>query len=217
MIKFPHLLLYPMGGGGIFIRSCIRDLLGYNNGYDFSLETNEFFCGARLNSNLTSIDENVIIWNNRYWNEYEFSNMNEKITATFAKSAPDTSLGNIAVHTPPAIFDNIDYKSNVQLMLDANDDRIQWCAELAIYKRDDTSKANFRWDRLELRKELTERWKKAACPIIIDFDDFYENQNIQPLIDYCNARNWKVVANLNVVKDKIAHYYKTNKEKVKWN
>ena len=213
-IKFPHLFLYPMGSGGIFIRSCIRDLLGYNYGYSFSIETNEYFCGARLNSPLTSRDEDVIIWNNKWWELYESSDMSESITRKFAETAPDTQLGNIAVHCPPKIYDSIDYNSNVQLVLEADDTTVNWCAELAIYKRKDTSKENFRWDKIISRKEMTTEWKKAADPVIINFHDFYENSNIDSLIEYCNRRNWKIAGNSDQVRRKISQYYNTNKEKV---
>jgi hypothetical protein len=206
MIKFPHLFLYPMGSGGIFIRSCIRDLLGFTSGYTFNTETNEYFCGARLNSHLTSRDEDVIIWNNRWWEVYELSNMSKKLTHEFAETAPNTSLGNIAVHCPPKIYSNIDYSSNTQLLLTADDKTIKWCAELAIYKRQDTSKGNFRWSKLDLRKKLTDEWKKVANPIEIDFFNFYENSNIESLIEYCDCRSWKIVGDIDQVKRKISKY-----------
>ena len=214
MIKFPHLFLYPMGAGGIFIRSCIRDLLGYTNGYTFNQKTNEYFCGARLNSQLTSRDEDVIIWNNRWWEVYETSNMSKELTVEFALTAPDTSLGNIAVHCPPKIHEGIDYSSNIQLMLDADEDAITWCAKLAIFKRNDTTETNFRWDMLDNRQILTNNWKKESNPVVINFYDFYENSNIESLIEYCDRRKWKVAGDINAVKQKISSYYQINKSKI---
>jgi len=213
-IKFPHLFLYPMGSGGMFIRTCIRDLLGNTTGYKFDAETNEYFCGARLNSHLTSRDENVIMWNNKWWESYESSNMSEEITLNFAKTAPDTSLGNIAVHCPPKIYNSIDYSSNVQLILNADDKTIKWCAELAIYKRNDTNKENFRWDKLDLRKQLTDEWKTAANPVEINFQEFYKNSNIENLLEYCDRRNWKVVGDIDQLKRKISKYNQINMSKI---
>lgn len=213
-VKFPHLFLYPMGSGGIFIRSCIRDLLGYNYGYSFDKDTNEYFCGARLNSHLTSCDEDVIIWNNRWWNNYENSDMSKEITTEFALSAPDTSLGNIAVHCPPKIYHSIDYSSNIQLMLEADDSITEWCARLAIFKRNDTTESNFRWNTLETRKELTNKWKNEADPVIISFYEFYENSNLRSLLEYCDRRKWKITGNKDAVKRKISNYYQINKSKI---
>lgn len=216
MIEFPHIFIYPMGGGGIFIRTCIRDMLGFSNGYTFDKVTNEYFCGGKLNQDLTSRDKNVIFWNNIWWDEYEHSSMSEEVTKLFAKFAPDTSLGNIAMHSAPAIYKSIDYKNNIGLYLSASDKRVQWCADLAIFKRDDTTTENFRYSYLEKRKAMIEKWVAVSNPVVIDFEDFYVKQNIDSLQEYCDRRGWKTFFDKSKLQDKIATYYRINTEKVRY-
>lgn len=216
MIKFPHIFIYPMGAGGIFIRTCLRYMLGHTLGYRADPTTNEYFCGANINQHLTSKNENVIIWNERWWNEYEQGSMSEEVTLDFARTVPDTSLGNIAMHCPPKIYDSIDYKTNTGLLLEATDERINWCANLAIFKRADTTVENFRYDYLEQRKQLTNEWHKAANPVVIKFDDFFLNQNIEYLEEYCERRKWKTEFDKTELKNRIKTYYNTNLEKVEF-